>query len=128
MGSNYRVAEKKKNRGMWPFYGLLMALSMGGIAYVLGPRLYEYVSRRSPNFSIGTLSEQEVILLFSAAIFLVLMSVAGLVVAIFAPKRQSEVKDRDLARERQQRDAERRARKKRNRELDRKMREEYRNE
>jgi hypothetical protein len=123
MGQNYRQAEKKSRRGLWPVYGLLMAIALGAIAYVTAPLLFNFVDSRSPNFSIGNLSKDQVLLLFAGIIFFVLLGIATLVLGLTVPKKKSEVLDATLVKERKAMDAEKRARKKRQMEIARKLRE-----
>jgi hypothetical protein len=108
---------------MWPLYGLLMGLAAAAIAWVLAPTLFDFVRRRSPNFRIGTLTEEQVLLFFGIIIFLVLISIGTLIVAVSAPRKKSRIRETDVAKERAKIEAARRARKKRQRELNRKMRE-----
>ena len=122
---NYRVHEEKPRRGLWPVYGLMMAVSMGAIAYVLAPQLLRYVRNRSPQFSIGTLTDQEVTLLYGIIIFLVLITIGTLLLAIFVPRRRGAdaITDKVMVKQKKLAEAEERARKKRQLELARKNRE-----
>lgn len=122
MGQNFRKAEKKSKRGMWPVYGLLMAIALGAIAYVLAPVLLQFVRSRSANFSIGNLTIEQVELLFAGIIFFVLIGIATLILAALTPKKKSEVLDAVLVKERKQMELERRAQKKQQMEIARKMR------
>ncbi len=122
---DYKEPEAKR-RGMWPVYGLLMAIALGAISYVAAPELLKFVRQRSPSFNIGTLSEQEVELFFAGIIFLVLLSFATLIIAAAVPKKKSDVKDTDLVKEKKLIEAERRAHRKRQLEMQRKTREQNR--
>lgn len=123
---DYKVPEKKARRGLWPLYGLLMAAALGAISWVLAPQLLEFVRRRSPRFGIGSLTEDQVVLFFAAIIFLVLLGIGTLILAFAAPKKKSEVKDKQLVKERAHMQAEDKARRKRQREIQRKLREQNR--
>lgn len=99
----YRKVEKKKSKGLWPLYGLLMAVAAGAIAYVLAPQLLAFVLRRSPSFSIGTLSRDQVELLFGGIIFFVIIAVGGMIIAAFMPKKKmDEVQDKHLRKQKEQ--------------------------
>lgn len=126
MGQQYKIAEKKKTRGLWPVYGLVMMVAAGAIAYVLGPSLSDWFQRRAPNVNVGQFTPAQVDLFFSALIFVAIIGLASLLVAVAAPRRKSTVRETDLVKERKQAEAERRARRKRQLELERKMREENR--
>lgn len=123
---DYRVPEKRKRRGMWPVYGLLMALALGAISYVLGPMLVTYARRQSASFSIGNLTQQQVELLFSGIVFLVLLGVVTLLLAIAVPKNKNNITDKDMVKRKEQMAAEEKMRKKRALEIDRKLREQNR--
>jgi hypothetical protein len=123
MGQNFRQAEKKARRGLWPLYGLLMAIALGVIAYILAPMLLQFVRSRSANFSIGNLTTQQVELLFAGIIFFVLLGIGTLILGLTVPKKKSEVLDAKLVKERKQMEVERRAKKKRQMEIARKLRE-----
>jgi uncharacterized membrane protein HdeD (DUF308 family) len=123
MGQNFSQVEKKAKRGLRPFFGLLMAIALGVIAYVLAPVLFNFVDSRSPNFSIGNLSKDQVLLLFAAIIFFVLLGIFTLILGLTVPKKKSEVLDAALVKERKAMEAERRAKKKRQLEIARKLRE-----
>lgn len=122
MGQNFRQAEKKTRRGLWPLYGLLMALALGAISWVFAPELLKFVRSRSERFSIGNLTDQQVELLFAGIIFFVLLGIVTLILAVAAPRRKSEVLDATLVKERKAMEAEHRARKKRQLEIARKQR------
>ena len=123
MGQNYRQAEKKSRRGLWPVYGLVMAIALGAIAYITAPLLLQFVKGRSPNFSIGNLPPEHVELLFAGIIFFVLLGIATLILGMTVPRNKNEVMDATLVKERKAMDAEKRARKKRQLEIARKLRE-----
>ena len=118
---DYKEPEKRR-KGLWPVYGLFMGLAAAAIAYVLSPILYRFVQQRSPRFSIGTLTPNQVQLFFGIIIFLVVISIGSLLLALAAPKKKSVVSEAKLAKEKVKMDAALRARRKRQRELNRKMR------
>jgi type VI protein secretion system component VasK len=120
--TNYKVQKVTRRRGLWPFYGLLMAVALGAISYILSPQLVLFVRRQSPEFSIGDLTPDQVRLFFAGVIFLVLLSVVTLILAVAAPRKKSDVKDRHLLKEKQAMEAARRTRRKRQLQVERKMR------
>ena len=123
---DYNIEDYKKSRGLWPVYGLVLAVALGAIAYLLAPRLYDFVLTRSPSFNIGTYTREQVELFFAGIIFFVLLAITAGFVAMFVPRKKTDVKDTDLVKERKQAEAERRARKKRQLKMARQAREEYR--
>ncbi len=126
IGEDYNIEEHKKRRGLWPLWGALTLLACGLIGWVLAPILYNYLQRTQPKFSIGTLSVNEVLIFFTFMIALVLVAIIALAIALAAPKKRLNISEAKLAKERKQAEAVRRAKKKRLREVNRKMREENR--
>lgn len=122
----YREAEEKPRRGMWPVYGLLMAVAAAGIAYVLAPEALILVRRQSPQFNIGTFTDQQVELLFGGVIFMVLILIIALILAAFVPRQRgpNTINDKIMAKEKQRMEAERKERRKRQLALEKKMRQE----
>lgn len=106
----YRKAEVKQARGLWPLYGLLMMIAAGGIAWVLAPEVYTMLNRNR-NFSIGTFSPSEVKLLITAVLFFVIVSIGGLIIAMFMPKRKDDVQDAFLRKQKAEMTKEEKARK-----------------
>ncbi|MBZ0302618.1 MAG: hypothetical protein K8J31_22935 [Anaerolineae bacterium] len=123
---DYKMPEKRKRRGLWPVYGLMMAIALGGIAYIASPLLLQYIRRRSPQFSVGNLTDQQAALLFAGIIFLALLALVTMLLTLAVPKKKSQVLDKQLVQEKKEMEAARRARKKRQLEIERKMREENR--
>jgi uncharacterized membrane protein len=123
---DYNIKDYKKSRGLWPVYGLVLAIALGAISYVLGPSLYDFVLTRSPDFNTGTYTREQVELFFAGIIFFVLLTIVALLVAVFVPRSKTTVKDAELVKERNDMEKARRARKKRQLKMDRQAREEYR--
>lgn len=97
---DYTIPPKEKKRGMWPLYGLLMAIAAGAFAYVIGPELIPVVRNiTSGGFTGQELPPEQMRLAFMAVTFLVLVTIGALIVAIAMPKKKSRVKENDLRKE-----------------------------
>jgi uncharacterized membrane protein len=121
--SQVKVTSKKKKRGMWPVIGLILAVALGAISWVVAPTVYAFIRQRLPAFSTGTFSEQQITLFVGILVFVVLASLASLIVAIFAPrKKQHDTRDAALRKEKEAMLHAERERKARKREVEEKMR------
>lgn len=97
---DYTIPPKEKKRGMWPLYGLLMAIAAGAFAYVIGPELIPVVRNITRgSFTGQELPPEQMRLAFMAVTFLVLVTIGALIVAIAMPKKKSRVKENDLRKE-----------------------------
>jgi hypothetical protein len=97
----YRKAEVKKPRGLWPLYGLVMMIAAAGIGWALAPELYRLLNRNS-GFSIGTFTPDQVKLFLAGIIFFIVVAIGGLIIALFMPKRKEDtVQDAFLKKQKQ---------------------------
>jgi multisubunit Na+/H+ antiporter MnhG subunit len=99
--SQVRIAEKKRFRGLWPLAGLIMIIALGIISYFLAPAVIDFTRRTLRGFTTAGMAPEQLRLIFTVLIFVVLASFSGLVIAIAAPKRSMQVKEKDLIKERQ---------------------------
>lgn len=93
---DYRPKPKPKKRGMWPVIGFVLALALGAISWVLAPHVYRFLRARLPQLNTGTLTEEQVTIIVGVFVFVILVVLASLVVAAFAP-RKSRHDTRDAA-------------------------------
>lgn len=100
--SQVRIAEKKRFRGFWPLAGLVMIVALGIISYFLAPSVIDFTRRTLPGFTTAGMAPEQLRLIFTVLIFVVLASFSGLLIAIAAPKRSMHVKEKDLVKERKQ--------------------------
>ena len=118
----YRPPVKKKLKGMWPVYGFLMALALGAIAFVLAPNVQRMVIQITRgNFTGQELPPEQMRLVFTGIIFLVLGSIAALIVAFAMPKKKSQVQDAEMRKHKEVIKKEDRARKVRSRVIEHEM-------
>lgn len=128
MGLGKQEEKLGGNRAFWPLLGFLMLIALGTISWFIAPAVRDFAF---DTFGMGAIagagaSAQEVQLLFAFITFVILASLAGLIVAFAAPKRSINVREGDLMKERKQFIKEREDRKKRRRDLSRKQREQSR--
>jgi hypothetical protein len=108
----YRPPVKKKMKGMWPVIGFLMACALGVIAFVLAPSVQRIVIQITRGgFTGQEMPPDQMRLFFTGAIFLVLGSIAALIVAFAVPKKKNQVQDAEMRRQKEVIKKEDRARK-----------------
>ncbi len=97
--SQARIAEKKTRRALWPVMGLILAVALGAIAWfskeaVIGilPATVRIQLDRLPGIQ-GELA-------VAAFIFVIMLGIVAIIVAVAAPKRRINVKEKDMFKER----------------------------
>jgi hypothetical protein len=100
--SQVKLAENKRRRGLWPVMGLLLALALGAISYLIAPSVEDAIKDLLPQFSTSGMPASQVRIVFTLLTFVVLISFAALFVALFMPKRPLQVRESDLKKERDQ--------------------------
>lgn len=97
---DYKPAPKPKSKGLWPVMGLLMAIALGIISYFLAPSVQRIVIQITRGgFTGQELPPDQMRLFFTGLVFLVLGSVAALIVAFARPKPKRKVMDADLVKQ-----------------------------
>ena len=97
-----KQAERKgASKAMWPVLGLFMILALGAISYVLAPGLISYLAANLDGFRGNELPRSQMLLAFSAVIFVILGSVVALLVAITVPRSKSRTKDAHVKEDRE---------------------------
>jgi predicted PurR-regulated permease PerM len=99
--SQVRISEKKRGRGGWAAIGFILIIACGIIAAVITPSVVEFLDDQVRGFRITGRDLQQTRLIVGFIVFLLLTSVAALIVAVFAPKRAINVKETDLIKERE---------------------------
>ena len=95
-----RMAEKKVKRSWWPLIGFLLIVSIAIISYAIAPDVQAFVRRLLPRLNLSTLAPETQRLFFAALTFLILILLVGLIVAMFAPRKKSLVKDDEVTKDR----------------------------
>lgn len=110
-----RPKSKNSINAFLPVMGLLLAVALGAVAFVLSGPVHELVMDNMSSFPAGTTAQYVV----AGALFVILLMVSGLLYAAFIPKPKQKVTEASLKREKEEVEAERLARKKRQKELQR---------
>ncbi len=97
---DYQAPPKPKSKGLWPVMGLLMAIALGIIAYFIAPSVQRMVIQITKGgFTGQELPPDQMRLFFTGLVFLVLGSVAALIVAFAKPKPKRKVMDADMVKQ-----------------------------
>lgn len=115
----YRGRQKKKSplSGYLPALGLILAVALAAVSYVLSAPVHDLLIDNIDDFPI----EPEIQYVVAVVLFAALVLFAGLLYAAFAPKPPQTVSESELKKERIEYEKERRARKKRKKDANRKM-------
>jgi hypothetical protein len=121
----YKVVIEQKSRKRWAAYGFLLIVALLIISWFLAPTVRSValstLKQLGPALRSVPLVQQQIV--FTIIIFLILAIVAALVVTLAAPKRALNVSEKDLVKERETAHKYHQMQKKRQRKLNREMRE-----
>ena len=127
MSSQVTVVVHKRSRKRWAAYGFLLIVALMVIAWFLAdPAITAVKSLSRGAFRPGApggLTKIQVQVAFTLIIFFIMGSIAALIVTIAAPKSKINVKEQDLVKERLDGVKYHKKAKKRQRQLNREMRE-----
>lgn len=112
-----KQAEKNTTKPYLRVIGMVLVVAFGVIAFILS----EPAGRALLDTANINIPLEQARILVGVAIFIVLLMFTYVVFAIFAPKDKKSVNERDLEKERAMKQAEMKAKKKRSREINRKM-------
>lgn len=113
---------KKGIRRYWPVFGFLMVIALGAIAYVLAPAAIDVTRKIIPQFRGSELPKLQMQWIFTGVVFVILGLIAAAIVALTAPRSKMNVKESSLTKEREAMLRERQLQKKRQQDINRKMR------
>ena len=126
MSSQVKVVVYKRSRKRWAAYGFLLIVALLVISWFAAVPATDLVKTLSHGQfrpgAPGGLTKQQVQVVMTLIIFVILGSVAALIVTVAAPKKVINVKDKDLVKERLDGVKYHRKAKKRQRTLNREMR------
>jgi type VI protein secretion system component VasK len=125
MSSQVTIAKTHKGRRALPALGFLLVVALSLIAYVIAPDVIEWIKDTFPRFDTRGILPQHLRLIFTAIVFVLLLAVIGMVMALTAPKKAINVNEADLVKERKQAELEKRRMKRRQRKINREVREIY---
>jgi hypothetical protein len=121
--SQVRIADKKRGRGLWAGIGFILIAACAVISWVITPSVVDFLDAQVRSLRIRGTLEDQAELIVGIIVFLILTSIAALLVALFAPKRSINVKETDLIKERELAQKARKADKIRQRQINRDFRE-----
>jgi hypothetical protein len=104
--------EARRNQAWWGIAGLILAIAFGAISFILSESVALQTLRLVPGIAAETWR-----IIVGGAIFVGLISVFGIIFAIFSPKRKDKLNERELYKERRQLWAEEKAKKLRQKEV-----------
>jgi hypothetical protein len=121
--SQVRVSEKKRGRGLWAALGFVLIAACAAISWAITPSVVDFLDAQVRSLRIRGTLEDQAELIVGIIVFLILTSIAALLVSVFAPKRSINVKESDLIKERELAMQARKADKIRQRQINREFRE-----
>jgi di/tricarboxylate transporter len=121
----YKVVIEQKSRKRWAAYGFLLLVALLVISWFLAPSLIQMLraSNRAFRTGLGTMEPRQLQIIFTLVLTLILALVSAIIVTLAAPKRVLNVNEKDLVKEREAGRKYHQMQKKRQRKLNREMRE-----
>ncbi|PJF39936.1 MAG: hypothetical protein D6737_15600 [Chloroflexi bacterium] len=119
-----QAAKKGTNKALWPVLGLFMAASLGVISWFTAPTIKTLMVDNVAKFRGNELPEDQMQALFAGVIFIVLLGITGLLLAVTIP-RDKDAKlssHKQMMKDRKAMIAEREAKKRRRRMVERENR------
>lgn len=123
-----KIVIEKKSRRRWAAYGFVLIVALMLISWFLAPSIIQML-RTNSDFRAGMreMPDWQIKVAFTLVIFVILAALSALIVTIAAPKRSLEIKDKDLIKEREEAVEYKRKARRRQRDLNREMREHVQN-
>ena len=122
-----RMQERKVKRSWWPLIGFLLIVSIAVISYAVAPDVIGLTRQALPRLNLRGVEPETQRLVFAAITFLILVIITGMIVAAFAPRRRTLVKETDIIKDRDVMMRERERDKKKQREVNLEIRRELKN-
>ena len=95
-----RMQERKVKRSWWPLIGFLLIVSIAVISYAVAPDVIGLTRQALPRLNLRGIAPETQRLVFAAITFLILVIITGMIVAAFAPRRRTLVKETDIIKDR----------------------------
>jgi H+/Cl- antiporter ClcA len=114
-----RVGKKAKSpvNGWMPVLGLILATCSGVLAYALSPIVSEWLDQQSNRWPPSVMTAEQSTWVVAFVLFVVGLMIAATIVAVFAPKKRSQVTDKDLVEGRKEMFKDKRRQKKRQKKM-----------
>jgi hypothetical protein len=123
--SQVTIVSKKRSRAMWAALGFLLIVALLVISWILAPGVITLLkgSFRGFSTSVRTMPPLHLQIAFTLIVFVLLALISAIVVTIASPRRALDIKDKDLMKARADTMQYQKAARKRQRKLNREMRE-----
>lgn len=95
-----KPAVKRRGQAFWPIMGFFLIAAFGTLSYAVTPTAVNFLSSTLPNFPPAGVKPETWSLVVGGTLFVVMVMLAGVIVAAAAPKRKAGVDEKALARER----------------------------
>lgn len=105
-----------RGKAYWPVLGLLLAASAGALAFIAAPGVNEFLGRSLPSYPEAT---SQLNLIMTVILFVIFALIGSLIVAAAAPRKKSAVTEVGLIKDRKVMVNDKKARKIRQREINR---------
>lgn len=118
--------EQRNARGLrkyWGVLGFIMFVALAIIAYVIAPDAVRWADRQFPGFTPQSLGREATRLAAAFILFVILAAIFAGILALTAPKKAIQVRDADLAKEREAKMNYKEMQRKRQRKINRELRE-----
>lgn len=120
----YKIVIEQRSRRRWAAYGFLLIIALSIIAWFLAPAIIDWTkSATNGRFPPATMTRLQLQIAFTVIVFLLLGIITALIVTLAAPKRPLNVSEKVLTKEREEHVKYQRMQRKRQRKLNREMRE-----
>lgn len=124
MSSQVKIVEKKQGRWMLPALGFILVISLTILAYFIAPEVIKWVDRTFPRFTVAGMSQTTLRWAFTGIVGGVLLLIAVMMVTVAGRrKRPLDVTNKSLEQERNQMIVDKKMMKRRQRRMNREMRE-----
>lgn len=123
--SQVKIVIEQRSRRRWAAYGFLLIVALTIISWFTAPSVLSFLKGSIPAVARGlsTMPPLHQQIAFTLVIFVLLALLSALVVTFFVPKRPLDIKDKALVKERADNLKYQQAARKRQRQLNRQMRE-----
>ena len=124
MSSQVTVVVEKKSRRRWAAYGFLLIIALMTLGWFIAPLVITWTkSATHGTFPPPTMTKVQIQIAFTLIVFVLLALVSALIVTLFAPRKAINVSEKSLMKERDDEIRYKRKARKRQRTLNREMRE-----
>lgn len=99
--SQVRIVHKKRSRASWPVIGFILAVALAILAWFIAPPTIDFLKRELPQFSTIGLTAIQLRIVVTVILFILMGALVALTIALLSPRHMIEVREDELAKERQ---------------------------